>query len=378
MYTHQKMTSGIRLLALVSLGIAAPGAIAACATASASELGPYTGFYDFYPDDSREASFARAAALGDEVTDPLATASAFSPGCDAYAAPALTSSMQSSRDLLRNTILRLERVRASGLAQGKSSMYVTSALPSYQHAFGSYTRRHDLIVGADHRYNDQWVAGASVGLAHSAIRGESGAGNRIDGTGGSLTAYSAWSPTATSYISAAISLDNMHYSVKDQATNEHARADGLNTGLSLSAGYDAQIGSWTASPYVRLDHITSRVHAFDDAEAVNKGRSSASSLGAQVATQISMNWGVLSPHARLEGTRINGWSLTGDSLQAYRDAAADGVPDHDRIDRHFGQMGVGAAALFQGGLTVFGDLDKTFGQQGVTSWRFTLGLRGEL
>jgi Autotransporter beta-domain len=375
---------GATTVAAISLPV--ESAHAACGASQAGTVNQdtgYSGYSGYVVEQSAAGSFAslpsvttglgrlQAAAINSAVS------ASSTSNCDGYTAPLMAGNMQNTRGLLRDTILRLEQLRAAKQAAGKTSMYVTSAIPSYMHAFGNYIRRHDLIVGADHRYNDQWVAGASIGLAHTNFFTSNKADGRVDGTGGSFTAYGAWSPTAASYVSAVVSADNMHYSLNNtSAVGSPARADGLNTGLSLSAGYDAQLGSWTASPFVRVDHITSRVHALDKDDTVNKGRTSSSSLGAQMSTQVSMSWGVLSPHVRIEGTRVHGWSLKGESADIYANQV--GVADPSMLDRNYGQAGVGAAALYQGGLTVFSDFDRTFGMKGVTSWRFTLGLRSEL
>ncbi len=342
---------------------------AAC-TASVTGEEDNNGGYDYGYGDP-ESSFASSRLQPNSIASTV-NASNASDDCDGYAAPIVSQGMQSTRGLLRDTILRLEKLRATKQAAGKTSMYVTSAIPSYLHAQDTYTRRHDLIVGADHRYNDQWVAGASIGLAHTNFFTNDKADGRVDGTGATFTAYGAWSPTAASYISAAFSAETMHYSLDDDSVfGTRARANGLTTGLSLSAGYDAQLGSWTASPFARFDLISSRMHSLSDNGEITKGLTSSSTIGAQLATQISMNWGILSPHARIEGTRINGWNVEGTSTaQLYGNTA--------ELDRTYGQAGVGAAALLQGGLTLFSDLDRTFGMKGVTSWRFTLGLRTEL
>jgi hypothetical protein len=98
-----------------------------------------------------------------------------------------------------------------------------------------------------------------------------------------------------------------------------------------------------------------------------------------VQFSIPTQWGLIAPHARLELTRITQWKLSGDSSATY--AASVGIlpsPSPLAIDRQFGQVGIGASALFQRGMTVFTDYDTGFAQKGVNSWRFTLGLRAEL
>lgn len=305
-----------------------------------------------------------------------------------YSEPITAQGMTHMRNQLEQPLTRLAQLRTLGQPAKASSLYVLGGDQSRREGGDAPTGTHalrisrvDLTVGGDYRFNDQWVAGASVGLGNPRMRW-SGNPDRVDGSSGNLTAYGSWSPSAASYVSAALSAENTHYMLRANdglGTISRTFANGLSLGLSLSAGHDFTLGNWTLSPYARLDDISSRVSSFDNTDSARKGRTGSASAGTQVQTTVPTSWGLIAPHARVELTQITGWHIQGDSARAYATSSnLQASPDPLRPDRQFGQFGIGASALFQRGLTVFTDYDQGFAQKGVSSWRFTIGLRTEL
>lgn len=341
---------------------------------------------------------ANAQAVGDadEAGDGLVSAlsaptqSSGNIAClsDAFGAPILAEGITHARDHLRQVLNRLEQQRVPGRSQAAGwSLYTlggsqSSRQDAITNTAASTLRVHrvDLTVGGDYRVNDQWVGGASVGVGNPRMRW---ANNpvRVDGSSTNLTTYGSWSPTAASYVSAALSAERSRYTLvsDDGVTSTRDDTRASQAGLSLSAGHDFNAGNWTVSPYVRADHIRSRLGNFNSTASQNRGRSSSVSAGSQWQFAVPTQWGLFVPHARLELTRITQWKLSGDSAATY--AASAGTlpsPSPLQLDRQFGQVGIGASALFQRGTTVFTDYDTGFAQKGVNSWRFTLGLRTEL
>lgn len=336
---------------------------------------------------------ARAQALADEAVAHDGTSSALSApapsstniAClsDAYGAPLVAQGLARTSDHLRQVLNRLEQTRIPGRAQASGlSMYLLGDSPS-QKQTGTATlkvQRVDLTVGSDYRFNDAWVAGASLGWGNPRMRWSDNP-IRVDGNSTNLTAYGSWSPTSASYVSAALSTEWSRYTLSSDDGIERTRDDtrARQTGLSLSAGHDFTTGIWTVSPYARVDQVTARLGNFGSTASVNKGRSGAVSAGSQVQFSLPTQWGLFVPHARLEFTRVTQWRLSGDSAATY--AASAGIlpsPNPLALDRQFGQFGIGASALFQRGVTVFTDYDTGFAQKGVESRRVTLGLRAEL
>lgn len=307
---------------------------------------------------------------------------------ESYGAPITAQGLVRMRSQLEQALTRLAQLRTLTQHGKASSVYVLGGDQSRREGGDAQTGtpslrigRVDLTIGGDYRFSDQWVAGASVGLGNPRMRW-SGNPDRIDGNSGNLTAYGSWSPSAASYVSAALSAENTHYMLRTDdglGTTSTAFANGISLGLSLSAGYDLTLGNWTLSPYTRLDDISSRVSSFDSAGHASKGRTGSLSAGTQVQTTIPTSWGLIAPHARVELTQITGWHIQGDSARAFATGSnLQASPDPLRPDRQFGQFGIGASALFQRGLTVFTDYDQGFAQKGVSSWRFTVGVRTEL
>lgn len=308
---------------------------------------------------------------------------------DEYGAPIVMQGLAHARDHLHQVLNRLAQSREPGRSQAAGwSMYALGGAQSSRQDAGATTaaasalrvHRVDLTVGGDYRLNNEWVGGASLGVGNPRMRW-SGNPVRVDGTSTNLTAYGSWSPSAASYVSAAISTERTRYTLSSDdgvtSTRDHARAS--HVGLSLSAGHDFTSGSWTVSPYARADQISSRLGSFSNLSSENKGRTGSVSAGSQLQFNIPTQWGLIVPHARLEFTSITRWKLSGDSSATY--AASAGVlpsPSPLQLDRQFGLFGIGASALFQRGTTVFTDYDTGFAQKGVSSWRFTLGLRTEL
>jgi outer membrane autotransporter protein len=316
------------------------------------------------------------------------TPSSVSSGCEleSFGAPIAAQALVNLRGQLDQALNRLAQLRTLGSARG-SSLYLLGGDRARREVGPAdagtpvlKVARTDITFGGDARLNDKWVVGASFGLGNPRLRWP-GQTTRVDGYSGNLTAYGSWSPTAATYVSAAYSTEVTHYTLAtdDGLTTSQAYGTGVSKGLSVSAGYDYSLGSVSLSPYVRMDEIATRLGSFGTGASAIKGRSGSVSAGSQLQTNVSTSWGLLVPHARVEFTQITGWNIQGGAGNAY----AAGItplpsPNPYLIDRQFGQAGVGLSAVLQRGLSLFTDYDQGFAQKGVSSWRFTLGVRSEL
>lgn len=359
-----------------------------------------TPAYDYIPAGSVLPSIgtglnrvqAQALASAQAVaTSPDGTTGPGTSAClsDTFGAPLAAQGLNRARGQLAHAQSHLTQLRWAQPTARKTglSVYVDGSEQSRREGGSPQAgtqalrvSRVDVNVGADYRHNEHWVAGGAMGLGNPRLRWD-GSTSRVDGSSANLTLYGSWSPTPSSYVAAALSTESTHYQLQTHTDAGPTRdfTTGTSTGLSLSAGQDHILGSVTVSPYARWDEVRARVGSFGSAQGANKGRSGSFSLGSQVQTSVPTRWGLVLPHARLEFTRITGWRIRGESATAY--AASAGLlpsPDPLALDRQLGQLGIGASALFQGGWSVFTDFDTGFAQQGVSSWRFTLGLRTEL
>lgn len=322
------------------------------------------------------ASDATPSSLGSSIADCVNTA---------FGAPVTASMLSQSRDRLQQLHQHLQAWRTQPGTRGSGLQFYAQAQRSNSEAQGDAgagpgtlrMRRFDVNVGVDHRINDQWAVGGAIGLSNPALRWRND-GSRVDGQGGNATVYGNWSPTASSYVAAAYSLDSTHYTVRDDDGTKHY-ATGVSQGLSLSAGIDVQQGRWTLSPYARADMVSAHIGSFGSSLGATRGRTDAISVGGQVQTPMGTSWGVMLPHARIELTRVTGWHIQGDSADAYASGGAVlPTPNPLAVDRQYGSWGTGLSALLSGGTSLFADYDRGFAQRGVSSWRFTLGLRSEL
>lgn len=308
------------------------------------------------------------------------------PACasDAFGAPIAAQSMRHARDRLIQTQNSLAQLRTLHQQASGLQFHLTGSDQSRREGGNAdagtlalRVSRVDLNAGADYRINDQWVTGGSIGLGNPRMRWD-GNPSRVDGHSGNLTAYGMWSPSPASFVSAAFSMESTHYTLHTEDDAEHATT-GVNMGLSVSAGYDFQQGSWTFSPYVRADEVAARIGSFGSENGRTRGRTGSVSAGSQVQTSVPTSWGLIAPHARLEFTQITGWRIQGDSAATY--AAGISVlptPNPLVLDRQFGLFGIGASAVLQRGVTLFTDYDTGFAQKAVSTWRLTFGLRSEL
>jgi outer membrane autotransporter protein len=332
------------------------------------------------------------ATTGETATDTTAAVGSASnltdPAClaESFGAPLAAQGLVSARSMLDQTLAQLAQRRAAPHAATGTTLYGFSSDQSRREGGLPDTgnqalrvSRADITLGADYRFNNQWVAGSAIGFGAPRLRW-AGNSTRIDGKSVHLTSYGSYSPTPESYVAVALGVESNRYLLLDSSvTGAAASSKGVNWGLSVSAGHDFGFGNWGLSPYVRLDDVHTRVGAFSGAGGINKGHSNAVSAGTQLQTQVPTSWGVFAPHARVELTRVTNWRLSGQSALTYA-AGAGVLPINNpaQIDRQFGVVGIGASAVLQRGVTLFTDYDTGFAQKDVSSWRFTLGVRTEL
>lgn len=340
---------------------------------------------------AQSASTAYGYSEGSPETPaiPLSVTPGADPGCmsDTFGAHLAAQGLRQTRQHLARAQQRMAQLRALRAPEASAQGLQVYAMggdqsrreggDASQNTQALRVGRTDVNVGADYRINDQWAAGAAIGLGNTRMRWD-GSTSRIDSQSGNLTAYVNWSPTAAGYVALAISVENAHDDLHADDGYEYPTTS-VHSGLSLSAGYDVPMGTWTLSPYARVDEVASRVGSFGGPATRTKGSSGSVSAGTQVQTTIPTSWGLIAPHARIEFTQITGWHIQGNSAATY--VSGQGLlpaPSPLAIDRQFGQIGAGTSLILQRGLTVFADYDTGFAQRDVSTWRMTLGVRYEL
>lgn len=250
------------------------------------------------------------------------------------------------------------------------------------------TSRTDMLsVGADYRLNDDWAFGANVGTSRSRVS-FAGSASRQRSRGNQATAYASWSFTEAAYLSTTLSYEANRFDLTRDDGNgvlSYGSPRGRGVGFSVSGGRDFAIGPWSIGPYVRWDHVISRITAFEETgsdSALSVGaqrmRSNTLNLGAQTQFAIPVSWGLVLPHLRVELTRRKDSTEQGASATLLIDNSPVFEPVAAEIDRKYGAVAVGVAGVNQGGVSWFADWEATVAQQGYRARRIVLGMRFEL
>jgi len=250
------------------------------------------------------------------------------------------------------------------------------------------TSRTDMLsIGADYRLNDDWAFGANVGASRSRVSFASSA-SRQRSRGTQATAYASWSVTQAAYLSATLSHEANRFDLtRDDGTGllSYGSPRGRGWGFSLSGGRDFAHGPWSVGPYVRWDHIISRVDAFDEtgsdsalSVSAHRTRSNTLNVGAQTQFSIPVSWGLVLPHVRVELTRRKDSTSQAANATLLIDNSPVFESTGAEIDRNYGSVAVGVAGVNQGGASWFADWESTVAQQGYRARRIVLGLRFEL
>lgn len=269
---------------------------------------------------------------------------------------------------------------AGGLEDGQQ--IATADSPAFR------TRTTGATVGADYRLTPQWVVGAGLGLLETSTRFAVGTGRQYT-KGQSGTVYTSWSPTPSLYFDAAYSMDRSRYEVKrDDLVNDAAfgRTEGKGTGVTLTANYDQRWGAWTLSPYARYEQVDVRIQAFDEFGSTNslqlgdqRVKAGTATLGMHAQYNLSTNFGIVTPHLRIEMTRVTDEQqdpvrarLLNSSAVLFVDSPAG------RADRNYGSVALGVSAQLRRGITMFLDLESGFGQVNYRLTRVNSGVKLEL
>ncbi len=244
-----------------------------------------------------------------------------------------------------------------------------------------------LSVGADYRLSDEWVFGANAGGSNARIDFAESLSEQKS-KGGQVTAYTNWSITPSTYVSATVSYEATRYALqRDDEIGGVATAapGGRGLGLSLSAGRDINFGEWTLGPYVRIDSVTSRVEAFEESgssEAVSVSRqtvrSTSYNLGAQVQMSVPVSWGLVLPYVRLEATRRTQRTRDAASATLVNGNTTVLIPTSADTNASYGNVALGVSSVHQGGMSWYADYETGVAQKGYRSQRVGLGLRFEL
>lgn len=246
-----------------------------------------------------------------------------------------------------------------------------------------------LTLGTDYRLNENVVLGAAAGYLHTDADLDE-AGGRVKMSGYSLSAFGTYYVTDKFYVDAIATYGWSDYGTRrnvalgDVAATAKADPDGNQFAVSLSGGYNFNVGPLTAGPTARVNYVNVRIDGFQERGAdifnlrVNSQRveSLATDLGAQASYAISLPWGVLSPLVRAEwehefkgGSRLITGSLVADPLRTLFSTPTNSP------DRNYVNLAAGLAATLPRGASAFAHYETVLGRAHVTNHSFTAGVR---
>ena len=354
-------------------------------------LNDYGGEFEYealarvQPAAVRDTAQATTSSTSMPATGPAAACVARTLG-----RPLSTVALQQTRAALTSQWVRQQGLRSQRAAVGTWRVFVEGA-PT-QHTASQTGQRtlemnsFDLLAGADHQWTDQWAVGAHLALTHPELQWRGTPSNRASGDGVSAGVHALWSVSDQTYLSAALSAQRTRYQLQawpfimtaPLIDSISSQVVSQSSGVSLSAGHDLRVGTWTVAPYARVDWVQSRVSHFEGASGVHRGHSTQRTLGAQAQTQWPMSWGVLMPHARLEFNQVMRWRLQGEP-EANADQYLQSLqPNPQASDRSYQQLGLGFSAVLPQGWTIYSDYDRTLGLRDVRAWRLTVGVQSAL
>jgi outer membrane lipase/esterase len=246
-----------------------------------------------------------------------------------------------------------------------------------------------MTVGIDYRLSHAQIAGGAVGIVNSDSDFNGSRGN-TDIRGLSLLAYSTYYLNQSSYLEAVFSFGKNNF---DNSRNIVAgpinavvsgETDGTETSISLGVGYDFSQGSYSFSPYGKINYIHTEIDGYS--ESSNTGleltyddqvaKSMTVNIGGQFSYAISQNYGVILPtlrfdwmHEYKDDSRFITAGFLNDPTQGKFNIKS-AIPDTDYF-----KLGIGASATFQGGRSAFIFYESLLGQNNVTQESVSGGFR---
>jgi uncharacterized protein YhjY with autotransporter beta-barrel domain len=261
-----------------------------------------------------------------------------------------------------------------------------------------------LTAGVDYRLRDRLVLGSALGYNATDTRVGDRTG-RVDAESRSLALYAAWNGES-SYLDAVLTratsrLDNRRDLALaiGQGANPlrieqvfASKADGRQTGLTLSAGHEFVRGALSAGPYLRASWVRQRIDGYAE-RALFADRPGAAlairadpqriesrqlSVGARAQYVLSTSWGVLVPTGQVEYVREYEDEELGLIVRLVHDPTASPIVVRgDRLDRSFAHLGLGVSAVLSGGRSGYLFYERTLGLERQRREELSIGLRFE-
>jgi uncharacterized protein YhjY with autotransporter beta-barrel domain len=242
-----------------------------------------------------------------------------------------------------------------------------------------------LTVGVDYRFRPSIVIGAALGGLRGKATSFGGAEQRARGASGSL--FMQWFAPGQFYANTIVNYGRNSYDLKrfaSDAARIDSNTDSKQRAFQLEGGYNYSRDNLSISPYLRYEHVRAAIGGINESghpdaimTTASKLRANTFALGLQADAKFSTGSGVWIPGIRVEYLK---------EKQTQSDAFAqlvNGTPlvvpvPVDPYDTSYGNVGVSVQWLTGLGaqpISVFFGFDTTFGKSGVSTKRYTAGVK---
>jgi outer membrane autotransporter protein len=262
-------------------------------------------------------------------------------------------------------------------------------------------------VGADYRFNPNFVAGAVISygsddIDFSSVKTSPGVpslpGGGIESDAWGVAFYGTYFKD-NFYVDGLVGYTRTDYDIDrkillfdannpGQTVSRTAKGDTDSDGytLSLGGGFDMQNGSLNYGPYGRLTYRKTDIDSYSESRALGLNLDVASQewtsvtsvLGVRASYSNSTSWGIIVPQGRV------GWVHEFDNDSERFTAVYSNDPGRNKLinitddpDRDYFELGFSVSAVLSGGIQAFFDYETLLGLNKVTDHAFTLGIRAE-
>ncbi|MDX1656236.1 MAG: autotransporter outer membrane beta-barrel domain-containing protein, partial [Candidatus Competibacteraceae bacterium] len=261
---------------------------------------------------------------------------------------------------------------------------------------------YSLTLGADYRLNRETILGAALDYARTDTELDQD-GGQVDSDSLTLNLYGSYYPGERWFVDGLVGYGRLDFDQQRRIryalatgtqVNQSADADydGDQWIVSLGTGYNLERGALSFGPEGRLQYTRTELDAFRERignpDAPGGGLAVAMeeqdvesltlNLGGQASYALSQSWGVLVPQARLEWVhefRDDSRGITGRFAE---DPAGERFTIRtDDPDRNYFNLGLGASAVFPGGLNAYAYYEAVLGYEDLDHQSLGVGVRWE-
>lgn len=250
-----------------------------------------------------------------------------------------------------------------------------------------------LTVGADYRFTDDFVLGASIGYGVADIDYGNNAGG-MDTASWSGTVYSSYYVTQDWYVDGLINYaqDNYDSTRRIVYTDAGGTVDrtavgdtgGNQLSFGINTGYDFHAGAWVFGPHFSSYYLNVEIDKLEEYGAAawntvvsdNQSQSFTMSGGGHVSYVFTPSWGVIIPYARID--LVHEFYDDPEVLQMRFAVSSELIEiSTNRLESDYANIGVGITAQFKHGLSGFVDYQTTAGYSGFSIHDVSFGMRLE-